>query len=107
MVTAQQQQIDEAKLMDFVGKAVGDLGAGFTPGLVVIGDRLGLFRAIANTDPCTPEQIAQKTGTTERYVREWANALTAAGYLTYAGDGRYTMTPEQTEALTNEGSPAF
>jgi SAM-dependent methyltransferase len=55
----------------------------------------------------TPAELAKKTGTTERYVREWLNAQSAGGYVTYTGDGRYTLSPEQAEALTNEESPAF
>jgi SAM-dependent methyltransferase len=107
MVTAEAPTIDETKLMDFVGKAVGDMGAAATAPLIVLGDKLGLFRALAGSDPVTPGELAKKTGTTERYVREWINALAAAEYITYCGDGRYTLSPEQAEALANDESPAF
>jgi 2-polyprenyl-3-methyl-5-hydroxy-6-metoxy-1,4-benzoquinol methylase len=101
------QQIDEERLMALVGQAVGDMGAVLLGNLVVIGDKLGLYRALANASPMTPGELANKTGTAERYIREWLNAQAAGGYVTYAGDGRYTLSPEQTEALTNEESPAF
>jgi SAM-dependent methyltransferase len=106
MVTAQARPINEEKLMDFVNKAVGDMGAGLSGALIVIGDRLGLFRALAASDPLTPAELAKKTATSERYVREWCNGMAAGGYVTYEGGGRYTLTPEQAEALTNEESPA-
>jgi 2-polyprenyl-3-methyl-5-hydroxy-6-metoxy-1,4-benzoquinol methylase len=101
--------IDQAKLEQLVGKAVGDLGAALTASLVVVGDKLGLFKAMARAGaPLTSEQLAQRTGTTERYVREWLNALAAAGYVTYDADSRrYSLTPEQTVALTEENNPAF
>ncbi|MEX2246732.1 MAG: methyltransferase domain-containing protein [Dehalococcoidia bacterium] len=101
------QQIDEAKLMEFVGQAVSDMGAVLLGNLVAIGDKLGLYRGLAGAAPMTPGELAQKTGTAERYIREWLNAQSAGGYVTYTGDGRYTLSPEQTEALTNEESPAF
>jgi SAM-dependent methyltransferase len=106
MVTTQARPIDETKLMDLVNKAVGDMGAGLSGALIVIGDRLGLFRAMAASGPLTSQELAGKTGTAERYVREWLNAMAAAEYVTYAGGGRYTLTPEQAEALTNDDSPA-
>jgi SAM-dependent methyltransferase len=82
------------------------MGAAYTAPLVVIGDKLGLFRALATSEPITPAELAAKTGTTERYVREWINGLAAADYVTFCGDGRYTLTPEQAEVLANEDSPA-
>ncbi len=106
MVTTQTRPISEEKLMDLVHKAVGDMGAGLTGALIVIGDKLGLFKALATCDPLTPAELAAKTGTAERYIREWLNAQAAGGYVTYEGAGRYTLTPEQAEALTNEESPA-
>ena len=101
-----QAQIDEARLMDLVGQAVNDMGSGMLGNLIFIGDKLGLFRGLAHVAPMTPGELAAKTGTAERYVREWLNAQAAGGYVTYAGDGKYTLSPEQAEALTNEESPA-
>jgi 2-polyprenyl-3-methyl-5-hydroxy-6-metoxy-1,4-benzoquinol methylase len=92
--------------MDLVHKAVGDMGAQLSGTLIVIGDRLGLFRRLAASDPLTPAELAKETGTHERYIREWLNAMAAGGYVTYEGEGRYTLTPEQAEALTNDESPA-
>jgi 2-polyprenyl-3-methyl-5-hydroxy-6-metoxy-1,4-benzoquinol methylase len=99
--------VDEAVLMEFVGKAVGDLGSALTAGLVVVGDRLGLYRAMAHSGPQTPAELAAKTGTTERMVREWLNAQAASGYVTFdAATQRYELPDEQAEALANEDSPA-
>ena len=100
--------VDQAKLEAFVGKAVGDLGSALTAALVVIGDKLGLYKAMASAPPLTPAELAVRSGTTERYIREWLNAQAAAGYVTYdAATGRYTLTPEQATALADETSPAF
>lgn len=99
--------INPEKLMEFVGKAVGDLGATLTAALVVTGDRLGLYRAMAASGPTTSTELAAATDTAERYVREWLAAQAAAGYVTYdPAQGRYHLTEEQAEALTNEESPA-
>jgi hypothetical protein len=107
MVTTQARPINEEKLMDLVHKAVGDMGAGLTGAMVVIGDKLGLFRALASSDPLTSAELAKKTATSERYIREWLAATAAAGYVTYEGGGRYTLSPEQANAMTDENSPAF
>jgi 2-polyprenyl-3-methyl-5-hydroxy-6-metoxy-1,4-benzoquinol methylase len=101
-------EMNEAKLQDFLGKVVGDVGAAMSAALVVMGDRLGLYKAMAATGPVTPIELAQRTETTERYVREWLNAQAAGGYVTYdAASGRYTLPPEQACALADETSPAF
>ena len=100
--------IDQAKLDEFVGRAVGDLGSALTAALVVIGDKLGLYKALAQAGPLVPGELATRTATTERYVREWLNAQAAAGYVTYdAGSGRYSLSAEQASALADESSPAF
>lgn len=98
--------MDEAKLMDFVNKAVGDVGAIVAGSMVVIGDRLGLYRALAGAGPLTSAELADRTGTTERYIREWLGAQAAAGYLSYAGDGRYELPDEHAVPLTDETSAA-
>lgn len=100
------QTIDEAKLQDFVMTAVGELGATLNAALVVIGDRLGLYKAMAGAGGLTPRELADRTQTNERYVREWLNAQAAGGYVTYQ-DGRYTLPTEHAIALTDEDSPAF
>jgi SAM-dependent methyltransferase len=98
--------VDEAKLMEFVGQAVGDLGAALTATLVNIGDRLGLYRAMAGAGPMTDAELAAKSHTAERYVAEWLAAQAASGYVAFDGDGRYHLPDEQAEALSNEQSPA-
>jgi SAM-dependent methyltransferase len=99
--------IDEDKLMGYVHQAVGDFGSLLSAALINIGDKLGLFTALAGAGPLTPGELADRTGTTERYVREWTAALAAAGYVDYAGDGRYELNPEQAVVLTDEDSPAY
>jgi len=102
------QTIDEAKLDEFVGRFVGDLGAALSASLVVIGDKLGLYRALDDGGPQTAEELAARTGTDPRYVREWLSNQAAGGYVTYhAGDGTFSLTPEQSLALAQEGSPVF
>src|SRR5215204_4446284 len=97
--------IDGQKLEQFVFRAVDEVGATLNAALVVMGDRLGLYRALAGAGALTPAELAERTGTAERYVREWLNAQAAGGYVEYA-DGRYTLPPEQAIALTDENSPA-
>jgi SAM-dependent methyltransferase len=100
--------IDEAKLNAFMGRAVGDMGAAIHAVLVMLGDRLGLYKAMANSGPLTPSELASRTGTAERYVREWLNANAASGYVTYdAASQKYSLPPEQALALAVENSPAF
>jgi SAM-dependent methyltransferase len=99
--------IDEGALVALVEQAVGDLGSLLNGALVVVGDRLGLYRALRDGGAQTPGELAARTGTVERNVREWLCAQAAAGYVTYDGDGRYRLSPEQAEVLTNETSPAF
>lgn len=100
--------IDEAKLGDFMNKVVADVGAAMSGALVVLGDKLGLYKAMAALGPTTPAELAQRTETAERYVREWLNAQAAGGYVTYdPNTGRYTLPAEQAFALAEEMSPAF
>src|SRR5438552_6831559 len=95
--------IDGAKLEAFVFRAVDVVGATLNAALVVMGDKLGLYRALADAGPLTPAELAAHTGTAERYVREWLNAQAAGGYVDYDPEsGRYTLPPEQTVALTDE-----
>src|SRR5438093_5195724 len=100
--------IDLKKLEAFVFRAVDEVGATLNTALVVMGDRLGLYRALAGSGPLTPAELAERTGTTERYVREWLNAQAAGGYVEYDPDsGRYSLPPEQALALTDAESPAY
>src|ERR1700741_257719 len=100
------QTIDEARLMEFVGKAVGDVGALLGGALVVIGDKLGLARPMAAPGSPPWGQLARRTGTAERYVREWLSAQAARGYVSYDGDGRFSLPAEHAIPLTDETSPA-
>jgi SAM-dependent methyltransferase len=100
--------VDGEKLMQFVFRAVDEVGATLNAALVVMGDKLGLYRALAGAGPLTPTELANRTGTAERYVREWLNAQAAGGYVEYDPEsGRYSLPPEQTVALTDPGSPAY
>lgn len=100
--------IDEAKLKDFMGKIVNDLGATESTVLVIIGDKLGLYKAMADSKPVTPAELASRTGTTERYVREWLSNQAAGGYISYnPNTAKYTLPPEQAMALANENSLVF
>ena len=100
--------IDGAKLEEFVFRAVDEVGATLNAALVVMGDKLGLYRELAGAGPLTSAQLAERTGTAERYVREWLNAQAAGGYVEYDPDsGRYALPPEQALALTDAESPAY
>lgn len=99
--------IDENKLNQFMGQVVGDLGATMSSALIVLGDRLGLYKAMAASGPVTAAELARRTETAERYVGEWLNAQAASGYVAYdAPSGRYTLPPEQAFALADDDSPA-
>ena len=106
--TEEAVQVDVDKLMQFVFRAVDEVGSTLNTALVVMGDRLGLYRAMAGAGPLSPAELAERTGTAERYVREWLNAQAAGGYVDYDADsGRYTLPPEQAMALTDSASPAY
>src|SRR6202043_3178323 len=96
------------KLNELLGKAVVDFGATFHAAMVRIGDKLGLYKALAAGGPQTPGELAKKTGTTERYVREWLSAQAAGGYVTYApATAKFHLSEEQAFAMADENSPAF
>jgi 2-polyprenyl-3-methyl-5-hydroxy-6-metoxy-1,4-benzoquinol methylase len=101
--------INEEKLHQFLGACVNDFGATMHAGLVVIGESLGLYKAMAKTDaPLTSAELAARTGTSERYVREWLNAQAAGGYVSYDAENQaYFLSPEQAFALADETSPAY
>jgi 2-polyprenyl-3-methyl-5-hydroxy-6-metoxy-1,4-benzoquinol methylase len=106
-VTENPPAVDEAKLEQFMEKVVGDLGATFATLLAAFGDRLGLFKELAN-GPATAAEFAERARISERYSHEWLRAMAAAGYLEYdAGTDRFTLPPEQAFAFAVEGSPAF
>jgi SAM-dependent methyltransferase len=102
------QTFDQAKLDEFMGRFVGDLGAAMSAALVVIGDKLGLYRTMGDGDLLTAEDLAARTGTDARYVREWLSNQAAGGYVSYdPASERFFLTAEQSLALAQEGSPAF
>lgn len=99
--------INQDKLMEFLHKFVGDLGATMAAGNVLVGDRLGLYRALAE-EPMLPAQLAQRTGTATRYVEEWLRGQAAGGYVQYDGQtGAYSLSPEQAFALTDPDGAVF
>ena len=100
--------VDQDKLNQFMGKALGDIAGTLHSALVLIGEKLGLYRTLALTGPLTPAELAKRTETDERYVREWLAAQAASGYVQYdAASGRFGMTEEQAFALADESSPAY
>jgi SAM-dependent methyltransferase len=100
--------INQDKLHEFLGKAIVDFGATFHAALIRIGDKLGLYKALAAGGPQTPAELAKKTNTTERYVREWLCCQAAGGYVTYdSSAGKFRLSEEQAFALADESSPVF
>jgi len=99
--------LDVDKLNAFVGRFVGDLGAAVHAGMVVIGEKLGLYKALA-TGPANSAELAARTSTDERYVREWLASQAAGGYVTYdENTGKFSLTAEQAFTLAQEDSPAY
>jgi 2-polyprenyl-3-methyl-5-hydroxy-6-metoxy-1,4-benzoquinol methylase len=99
-------QVDEQRLNAFLGKAVGDLGAAVSAVLVSIGDELGFYKALSN-GAMTAAELASKTGTNERYVREWLANQAAGGYVEYdAATQKFSLSPEQALCLANPNGPA-
>lgn len=108
MTTSDAPAIDQAKLEAFIGQAVVDMGAAISGLLLHLGDRLGLYKAMAGAGPITSSTLAQRTGTTERYVREWLANQTAGGYVVYdPANATYELPAEQAMVVANEDSPVF
>jgi len=100
--------INQDKLHEFLGKAIVDFGATFNAALIRIGDKLGLYKALASGGAQTPAELAKRTGTAERYVREWLSAQAAGGYVTYdSSNGKFHLSEEQAFAMADESSPVF
>lgn len=107
-VPARGLEVNQDKLQEFMGKFVGDLGAAMSASLVLLGDELGLYRAMADMGGMSSAELAEKTGTHERCVREWLAAQAASGYVSYDAESkRYFLSPEQSFALAQEDSPAY
>lgn len=110
MTTAQQPKpaFDEARFNEFLGKMLGDIGAAITGSLVIIGDRLGFYRALSEQGPMTSAELAKHTSTSERYVREWLANQAASGYLTYdPNTAAFTLPAEHASMLADENSPVM
>jgi hypothetical protein len=100
--------INPDKLNEFLGKALVDFGATFNAALIRIGDKLGLYKALAAGGPQTSAELAKRTGTAERYIREWLSAQAAGGYVTYdPATTKFHLSEEQAFAMADENSPAF
>ena len=100
--------LDMNKLEPLLGTMVNELGAAANAALVLTGDKLGLYRALASGSALTPAELAKKTGTHERYIREWLSAQAASGFVTYdAGRGRFALSPEQAAVFADEESPVY
>jgi SAM-dependent methyltransferase len=100
--------MEQSKLEKIVHQGIADLGAAVSGLLIHIGDKLGFYKAMAGAGPLTPAELAQKTGTAERYVREWLGNQAAAGYVDYdPATKRFSMNEEQAFCLANEESPTF
>ena len=98
--------LDEDKLHALLGLMVNELGAAQNAALVIIGDELGLYGALADKGPLTSHELAEATGTRERYVREWLSAQAASGFVGYdAPSGRFSLSPEQAAVLAHADSP--
>ena len=108
MTTTDIPALDQAKLEAFVGQAVLDMGAAVSGLLLHLGDRLGLYKAMAGAGPMTSAELAERTGTAERYVREWLANQAAGGYVRYDPDhGTFELPAEHAMVLADEGSPVF
>src|SRR5579863_5902920 len=107
MSSAPSPALDMDKLNAFIGQFVGDLGAAVHAGMVVIGEKLGLYKALS-VGPITSAELAAKTKTDERYVREWLASQAAGGYVTYdEKTNKFSLTAEQAFALAKDDSPAY
>jgi SAM-dependent methyltransferase len=100
--------MNQERLNQFIGQMVGEMGAAMNGALVVIGERLGLYKAMAGAGPMTTTELAAKTGTNERYVREWLSAQAAGGFVAYdAAADKFELPDEQAFCLADESSPVY
>src|SRR5579863_3027585 len=100
--------LDQTKLNEMLHRGVNDFGATFHAACVVIGDKLGLYKGLVSGGPQTPAELARRTGTTDRYVREWLSSQAAGGYVSFdPATGKFSLSEEQAFTLADEKSPAF
>lgn len=101
-------ELNEIKLNDLLGKVVVEMGAAANGPLIILGDKLGLYKCLSESGSLTSDELATKTDTTERYVREWLSAQAASGYVEYdAANQNFFMTPEQSAVFGDNKSPVF
>ena len=103
---AEEAEVDQEKLVEFCNKALQDLSGGMTALMCGLGDKLGLFKALAE-GPATSGGLAKRAKVAERYAREWLDGMAMAGYVVRAGDQKFALTPEQKAILAAEGTPTF
>ena len=107
-MTLAQPEIDQAQVGAFAGRVMGDVSACMTTLLAILGDRLGLFKALANISAATSADLAARAGVSERYAREWLGGMACAGYVSYdPATGRFALPPEHAPVLAEEGGPFF
>ncbi len=101
-------ELDEVKLNEFLGQMVMEMGAAANGALIIMGDKLGLYKSLTANGPMTSRQLSDATGTTERYIREWLSAQAGSGYIEYNAENEtFSMTPEQAAVFANEESPVL
>lgn len=108
MSSTDSNSIDSKKLEEFVMKAVADMGSSLSAMMVMLGERLGLYKALQQKGPLTSEELSKATNTSERYIREWLASQAASGYLSYnPGDKKFSISPENAMVLADENSPTY
>lgn len=107
-MTVSEQKLNEQKLNQFLDRVVGDLAAGYGGVMVSLGNKLGLYKAMAGAGPLSAVELSHRANCAERYVREWLNSQAAGGYVIYhPTSSTYELTPEQAMVLAQEDSPVF
>ena len=108
MSSINSNSIDSKKLEEFVMKAVADMGSSLSAMMVMLGEKLGLYKALQQNGPLTSEELSNKTNTSERYIREWLASQAASGYISYnPSDRKFSISPENAMVLADENSPAY
>ena len=107
-MSEESTQVNEEKLNEFMGQMLGDLGGAYSVAMVRMGDQLGFYKALNEEGGLTSQELADKTRTGERYVREWLSHHAASNYLSYdVNTGKFSLTPEQAMVFAEEGSPVY
>ena len=106
-MTAETQALDQTKVEQFMGKTLGDAAGLFASVMAIVGDRLGLFAALADCGPASAAELAERAGVDQRYALEWLRGMYAAGSLELDGDGRFVLPAEHAQVLAADGGPFF